>query len=452
MELIVDLRDYWHLLRRGWATILVAVIVCLGVGITFTALAQPTYESEAKVFVSNVEEDPTRAYKGGLFASLRVTSYADLVTSEELAKRVGEELDLDPDDVDSLADDVEAEVIAGTVIVQITATGSSPEEAQELAQAYADQLPVLIDELETTPGSDVAPLKATVVNDATLEEQPVGLAPLRNLVLSVALGLLFGAFILVARDLVNSRVRSARRTAETVGAPVLATLPRRRTAPRGETISGSPGADYTEAVRVLRTGVEFLDDEVGARVYLVTSPASSSSKSHLSADLALAFAEQDRKVLLVDGDLREPRVAEILGLAPDRGLTSLLTGDLLLDAALQRLDDSRLDVLASGPLPSNPSELSGSATMRELIEDVRKDYDVVIIDGPALLPLADAALLARVVDGTLLVAEHDATTTAALCSAADRLESVHVRAAGVVLTGVPTSKAGIDSHANRVRT
>lgn len=447
----MDLRDYWYLLRRGWMVVLVATLACLVVGVTLTVLSERTYESRAKLFVSNIEEDPTQAYRGGLFASMRVMSYADLVTSQELAQRVVEQLDLDPSEVESVVELVEAEVLPGTVNLEITASGPSPQEAQRLAQAYADQLPLLIDELETTPGGGEALLKATVVNDATLPAQPVSPDPVRNVALALSLGLLIGAGVVVARDLVNSRVRTARHASETTGAPVLAGLPRRPDAGSPGLASTHPASDHSEAVRVLRTSVNFLEGGDRFCVHMVTSPTPVASKSSTAVDLALALAEEDRRVLLVDADLREPRVASMLRLEGDRGLTSVVAGGADVDAVLQHPAGSTLTVLTSGPLPPNPSEVLGSAPFRALLDSLRDHYDVVVVDAPALLPVTDAALLGPTVDGALLVVEHNSTTEAALRAASARLTSARARISGIVLTQVPPHQPQSDFGPTLVR-
>lgn len=446
----MELRSYWHLLRRGWLLIAASLLVCLAAGVTLTFLADPQYESKAKLFVSNVEEDPTRAYRGGLFASLRVTSYADLVTSEALSDRVARQLNLRPGEDGFDPDDVTAEVLEGTVIIEITAVAPTSERARQIAQAYADQLPRLVDELETTPGSDAAPLKATVINDATSPEGPVSPAPARNISLALSLGLLLGAGLVIARDLFDSTVRTAQQATEISSAPLLGALPRIKE-PTTILTTEAPDSALAEAFRVLRTNVDFLARPEAAPVYLVSSPAKVPSRRSTSINLALALAEVDADVLLVDGDLRQPQVDQLLGLGDGPGLSSVLAGEMDLDAALQQVDGSRLSVLTAGKPPTNPSELLGSDAMRALLEQLRKRFSTVIVDGPPLLPLTDASLLGPAVDGGLLVVEWGVTTVEQLRAATARLQTVGAHTAGVVLTQVPPNQPDFDFGSHVLR-
>lgn len=431
----MQLRDYWDLFRRGWVVILVSTLACVVVAVAATAFTEPQYESKAKLFVSNVEEDPTRAYRGGLFASLRVTSYADLVGSQALTERVAQELDLQPGDPGLSPDDVTAEVLEGTVIIEITAQATTPERARAVAQAYADQLPRLIDELETTPGSDAAPLKATVINDATTPGDPAASVAARNVALGLALGLLLGAAIVVVRDFLDSTVRTPKQAADLAGAPLLGALPRVKV-PATILTAERANTPRAEAFRVLRTNVDSLTDGPATPVYLVSSPTNIASRVSTSVNLALALAEARDGVLLVEGDLRRPQVGGRLGLTEDRGLTSVLTEGADLDVALQRARGGRLSVLTAGPRPDNLVELLGSDAMRDLIDQLRKRFRTVVIDAPPLLPFTDAALLASWTDGALLVVESGTTTAEQIDTAIRRLQTVGARTAGVVLTQV----------------
>jgi capsular exopolysaccharide synthesis family protein len=205
-----------------------------------------------------------------------------------------------------------------------------------------------------------------------------------------------------------------------------------------------PRAAYTEALRILCTSL--LQGNNGAplgQVLLVTSSVAGEGKSMLSANLAIAYAQRGKKVLLVDGDLRTPVLHERLRLKNDSGLSSLLSADVddapaATQNPLPGLDS--LHVLPAGPLPDYPAELLASDTMAALMRRFRKDYDYVIIDGAPVLPVTDSALLSVYADFAMVVARYNVTDRGALERTCQTLRSQGVRRLGLVLNGVKASK------------
>ncbi len=160
-------------------------------------------------------------------------------------------------------------------------------------------------------------------------------------------------------------------------------------------------------------------------------------KTMTSTNLALALAQTGRRTLLIDADLRRPRVAGLLGLDAAVGLTTILVGKTKVQEAIQVHEPSGLHFLASGAKPPNPTEILQSRVTRELIEQLRSEYEMVIIDAPPLLPVADATVLSTVADGTILVINHGKTTRDQLSEAIGRLHQVGARIFGVVVNMIP---------------
>jgi capsular exopolysaccharide synthesis family protein len=173
---------------------------------------------------------------------------------------------------------------------------------------------------------------------------------------------------------------------------------------------------------------------------VVTSALAGEGKTSTSINLAIALAQAGKRVILVDGDLRRPKVAELLSLERGVGLTTVLVGKASLSDSIQRHAASGADVLASGPLPPNPAEILQSQVTWELLERLRDVYDTVIVDAPPLLPVADAALMAADVDGALLVVQHGKTTQEQLSHAVTRLDQVGAKLFGNVVNMSPRRK------------
>ena len=165
-----------------------------------------------------------------------------------------------------------------------------------------------------------------------------------------------------------------------------------------------PYSSAAESYRHLRTGIEFARTDKPIRRILVSSPNRGDGKSVTAANLALAFAQADRNVLLVDADLRRPRLHTLFELPHDPGFADvLLHGKHAMEVIVSRVLPN-LDVLPSGVTPRHPSEALGSRRMRQFLDDVDKVYDIILFDAPPLLPVNDAILLSPVVDAVILVA------------------------------------------------
>jgi capsular exopolysaccharide synthesis family protein len=145
---------------------------------------------------------------------------------------------------------------------------------------------------------------------------------------------------------------------------------------------------------------------------------------------------------MIDGDLRRPQVARMFGIEPTVGLTSVLVGSVGFDDALRESSVEQLTLFSSGAIPPNPSELLQSHSMTDVIERARKDYDVIVIDAPPVLPVTDAAILASQADGVLMVVRHSETTREELHHSMERLGAVDAKVLGLVFTMVPARGPG----------
>ena len=225
---------------------------------------------------------------------------------------------------------------------------------------------------------------------------PVSPDWLLNLLAGGLIGLLLGVALAVSRELLDRTVRTADHIAEVTDAPVLASIGFDndiRSSPLLTDLGGF--AARTEAFRLLRTNLQFIDLDQRARVLVVTSAVPGEGKTMTSTNLAVALAQTGRTVLIIDADLRRPRVASTLGVDPAIGLTTALVGKTQIEDAIQVHEPSGLHVLASGAKPPNPTEILQSRVTHDLIRRLRQSYDMIIIDAPPLLPVADASVLSN---------------------------------------------------------
>lgn len=282
---------------------------------------------------------------------------------------------------------------------------------------------------------------ARVITPATGESTPFSPKPRQSTVVGIMLGFLLGCAAALLRDLLDTSVRSADDLERATHLPNLAVIPNvpRRLGPDGreEAVLAQLGSPAAEAYRTLRTAVSFLDFDDHVQVVAITSAAPGEGKTTTVANLAVAMASAGRRVVVVSGDLRRPRVHQFFGAGNDVGMTSVLLGLCSLDEAVQRGSSQQgglpIAVLSSGPTPPNPSELLAAPRATALLRSLRDTADVVLIDCPPVLPVTDAVVLARSADAVLLVAAAGITSTRQLSRAIGVLQQVDAPVAGTVL-------------------
>ena len=220
-------------------------------------------------------------------------------------------------------------------------------------------------------------------------------------------------------------------------------LPRRGRNGNGLALSSNPAAELVtfsdarsggaEAYRTLRTNLLFSAAVGALRRLVVTSPGPAEGKSTTAANLAVAFAQQGHRVLIVDCDLRRSRLHKMMEVSQSPGLTNVLVGSNSIAEAIKPTRIERLMLMPSGALPPNPAELLGSDRMRKLLDTLAESYDTVILDTPPLLAASDAAIISRMADGALVVVRAGRTERSALESAIQQLATVGARVLGTVL-------------------
>jgi len=441
----VEIRDYLRILRNRWK--LITAMLALGVlaALAFSLLTTPKYAASTQLFVSTTgQENTAAAYQGGLFSQQRVTSYSELIQGQQVAQRVVDTLKL-PVGAAQVASEVSVNVKTDTVILGVTVTDPSPERARDIANALSQQFTQLVTELETPQGSTSAAAKVTVVQQASLPTTPVVPQTTRNIALGAVVGLLLGIGLAVLRDRLDNTVKDRREVVEATQAAVIGTVPFDSDRPKHPLASFGEGhSSSAEAYRQVRTNLQFLDVDNPPRAMVITSAVPNEGKTTTALNLAFALGESGHRVVLVEADLRRPRLVKYLQLVENVGMTNVLSGTAELDDVLQPTANPAVTVLASGPHPPNPSELLGSSRLQTLLATLRSRYDYIVFDAPPLLPVTDSAVLTAHADGAILVARHGHTERDKLARAAESLRSVDARVLGTILNMVPAKSSGYD--------
>jgi tyrosine-protein kinase len=432
--------DLVEILRRHLRIIVAGLLLGMAVATALSLTAVRTYSSSTQLFVGTSGSTASAdAYEGNLFSQQRVASYAQVLTSRELAQRVVDATGL-PLTAREVAAKVAVTPLPETVVLDVVVTDTSAERAQQIAAALGQQFTARVAELETPRGATSPMVTITTIQDADLNPTPVSPDVLGNLWRGAAVGLVLGIGLALARGHLDRTVREVDDVEQSTGSPVVGRVFDDRKLAKQPLTAGAGGQSPTaEALRALRVNLRHLGGESGPRVVVVAGAVPGEGATTIATDLAVSLARAGDRVTLVDADLRRPRVRRRLQLPDGPGLTEVLTGAAQLPDVVQQWGDGPggLTVLGAGALPPDPEALLGSPAMTALLQALRGSQDVVVVDAPPLLPVVDGAVLSSRADVCLLVARYGRTDRGHLAEAAAAVARVRVPSLGVVLNRVP---------------
>ncbi|MDF2711873.1 MAG: Non-specific protein-tyrosine kinase [Nonomuraea muscovyensis] len=440
----MDLLYYVRLARRNWLLILLSLVIGVTAAVMITANTPPTYVATTSMLVSGHDKEGSlsTAYQAGMLSAQRVQSYATLLSSRRLVSEIAA-----GEDIRRVQGNITAEVVPGTVLLRASVSDTDPARAAQLANTLGARFTELIDRIERPTRKDQSTIKITVVDEAEVPLAPVSPRPAVNVLFGVLISLLVSLAVLVLRDRLDTTVKSSHALQEMSGSSTLGIIGYERDARRNPLIVRRKGrSSRAEAFRSLRTNLQFIGVDRQPKSLVITSCLPNEGKSSTSSNLAITLAQAGWRVILVDGDLRRPRIPDYLGIEGGVGLTDVLIGRARLDEVVQVWGEPRLHVLPSGQIPPNPSELLASQGMRQVLDQLTTDFDMVIIDAPPLLPVTDAATLSAVCDGTMLVARYGRTRQEHIQRGTELLESINARIVGTVLNFVPAKASRYDGY------
>jgi capsular exopolysaccharide synthesis family protein len=441
----VPLREFLHVLRSRWVTIVASILVVVAVSAVLTLRQTPVYQASARFYLAAESNSTQKSANRGNYVvtTADLNTYVAVLGSPSVMEPLRSRLGLAP----GTPIDVTASVAGDTSILAVTARSSDPRLAARTANATGPQLAAVAVKFSVLLRSSGQQIRATTISPAVPPSSPTSPDLTRNLLLALLAGLFLGTGLAFARHALDTKVRSEGDIKTFSTSPMLSGLPVERSSGKeGLLLEESPFGGYAEAVRRLRTNLLFVDVTTGSHSFVVTSAVPGEGKTTTAINLAFAMAHSGGRVLLVDGDLRNPSVARRMGLEDSVGLTSVLLGDASLDDVTQRWKESNLFVLGAGQIPPNPSELLGSEPMQELFGTLAEKYDFVLVDSPPLVPVIDAVLLERLTGGMLMVVAWNRTKKRDLSSAVKSLDTVGAHVSGFTFNMVSASNADVYRH------
>lgn len=302
--------------------------------------------------------------------------------------------------------------------------------------SYANQL----DQLQLAVNLTVTG-GAQVISSASEPSVPISPHPARTGAIALVIGVVLGVGLAFLFDQLDDRIRTKEHLEALSGLPTLGLVPDvpkwRRPDDPSVILEPSTSSPVAEAYRSLRTAIQFIGIESPAHVIQVTSATVADGKTTAVVELGMALAEAGKRVIIVDGDLRRPRIASIFRREDETGLTNVLLRDgSLADAVAQVPGHPQLAVLPAGPVPPNPSEMLVLRRFADLIAALRAESDYVLIDTPPVLPVADALIVSAVSEATLLVVKAERSTEKDVRRAIELLRQVDAPLVGTVFNDI----------------
>ena len=462
--------DFVRTTRANLVLLIAGIVIGAIAGLGYSLLQPKVYAASASGYVTVGQSGTIDVLSGSNAAKERARSYSAIVSSEAVAKIIQEQnSDLS---IGTIRGSLSATTEENSSLIKVRATASSPEQARVLANSALHATAQYIENIEkngsgnnstATPtpageeNQESAQNKVSSTNPSDTTNTLIRVIPLDNAsvnpplvspnymqngLIGAGAGLVLVYLAIFLRRSVDQRIRTRDDAIKATNSNILGVLPVSDDLAE-ENIVRASNDDHIahESIRQLRTNLRFVNIDNPPSSFIVTSAVPGEGKSTVSLAVARSMASSGQPVILIDADLRRPTVAKKLNINAKIGLTQVLAGQVDIAEAVHQVEDSKLFVLPAGRIPPNPSELLGSDKMRQLIEELSKEF-LVIVDAPPLLPVTDASLLSHAVDGVIMVGTVGKSHREQMTEAVAVLERVNSHLFGVVLNKAPRKGLG----------
>lgn len=428
----INIKDFFVYLKHYILAFVIFVVLAVGgVLIYDNMFKKPVYRAQTTVVIAKSDgmTDSATTLSDVNVSQKLVSTYGEIAKSELVLNRVIENLGLHVSSKE-LNKKLTVRPVDETSILSIAVLDLKPQLsatiANEIAKVFSEEVKNIY-KIENVTQLSVAAVPTAPSNNTTT----------RDVVLAAVIAVVAVAGFAFLRFYLDDTIKQNDDVEKIIGLPVTGHIMKNemksKRAGSELIVEKSPKAIVSENIKRLRTNLQFTAVDKNIKTILVTSSNAGEGKSFVAANLAISFAQADKKVLLVDCDLRKGRTHKLFGVANTAGLSNLLTGNLKDFASYirpTRID--KLDIITCGTYPPNPSELLASKKNKSLVKLLRDYYNVVIFDGAPVGGLADSVILSSLVDETLIVVKDASTTKNELLATKDALDKVGAKIAGIV--------------------
>ena len=502
----IGLRNYFLLAWKWlWLLILVSGLAAGGAFVA-SRLSTPVYQARTKLLINEAPNSGVNDYTAILMSERQASTYAEMLTDRPLLENVVADLDLpnsvaalakaiqveliqntrlivitvedtDPARAADIANSVAAQFIKQLETLESSAYQSSKSNLEGQLQLMEgqiqattadlaalgeegdpgerDRLQTTLDEYRQTYANLV--LKYENIRLAEISTNPgvfhlePAIAPkvpirprvLMNTAMAAVIGLMIAAITVILIEALDDTIRTPEDISRHLGLPVFGLIPSYPIEMGKPITISQPRSPVSDAYRALRANIHFASVDRPLKKLLVTSSSPGEGKSMLTVNLGVVMAQSDLKTVIADTDFRRPHIFKYMGLLNYHGLSNVLAENpIVLNGNLQAVDSLKLEVLSTGELPPNPTELLGSEKMSNILELVSERADMLLVDTPPIMVVADAAVIASRMDGVLLVIKPGVTRVAAAKNSIDQLRRAKANLLGVVLNDVNLRRDG----------
>lgn len=432
-----NIKDFFIYLKKYIVWFLLAICLAVGGVLVYDIkIKVPIYQAKTNIVIAKSDDSASAANTlSDINASQKLTStYSEIAKSELVLNRVIENLSL-TESSKELNKNLSIKPVEDTSIIGVSVKDKNAEQsaiiANEIAKVFAEEI-TKIYKLDNVSQLSIASVPTSPANNTLT----------RDIILAVAAAILLVGGIAFLRFYLDDTAKHSEDIERIFGTPVTGTISK-SDAKKNESeliVYKSPKAIVSENIKSLRTNLQFTAVDKNLKTILITSTNASEGKSFVSSNLAISFAQADKKVLLVDCDLRKGRVHRLFKVSNRNGLSNLLTDNL--KNYRSYITNTRIDnlsVMTCGTYPPNPSELLASQKNKKLIDTLKSQYDIIIFDGAPVGGLADSVILSSFMDETLIVVKDSSTSKNALMDTKNSLEKVGAKIAGFVFNSVKRS-------------
>ena len=505
----LDVRQYLAVLSH-WAWLLILSAVLAGtVSLLVSLNMAPIYRSTTTVLVNEAPATKNADYNSVLMSKQLTSTYAEMMANDLVLKQVADQVRI-ANTPEEMRKWISINPVRDTQIIQVAVQTTDPAFSASIANAIVSAFSTQIQEIQTkrfsqskltlenqlaetdkqitsfvkqaematTPGekdrldAKVVEYRTIYSNLLTSYEQirlseaqsvssvvqvvpavsnpdPVEPNIWRNTILAALLGFLIAAVALIARESLDDTVKTPNEITRMFDLPILGVINHHGSEGTSPITVSEPRSPFSEAYRALRTNINYASVDRPLRTLLITSAVPGDGKSTTIINLGVVLAQNGKKVIIADCDLRRPQIHTHFGLTNRQGMSTLfaLSGDGL-NSVRQSTPVDGLTVVTSGSLPPNPSELMGSQKLQTILASMRNAADIILIDTPPTLTVTDASALAPSLDGILLVVRPGKTKMSALRQTVEQLRQVNARILGVVMNDVAVSGKPYSYHYN----
>lgn len=423
--------------------IIIATLVCCLIGGIYTKfLTIPMYKSSTTVILGSNQEGTGITQSDISINNNLVSTYAEIIKSRKVLEQVQKELN-ESYTYKELANEISVSSINNTQIIRITVEDNNAVNAKIIAN--------LVAKVFTAEVPDLYNLDNVHILDVAIEEEdPYNINVAKSSIIGGVLGLILSTGIFFVIYYFDRTAKSVEQVEEVLQMPILGSVEETKNLKDELVVATNPKEVISEQIRTIRTNLQFTSADEKIKTILITSSIPSEGKSFISSNLATAFAQNNKKVLIVDCDMRKGRINKIFKVSNRIGLSNLLAykedDEENLEDYVYKTKIDNLYVIPRGKVPPNPSELLNSQKTAKLISLLSEIFDYIIFDGPPVNGLSDSLIMSDFVDRTIVVTSLNSAPVELLENTKKMLNNVNAKVAGVVVNKVPRRKGSGKSY------